>query len=143
MSFSTWSEMTCGAPPGSVLGPKFFNIYLNDLFFLFIDTKACNVADDTTPYACDMDLKVLLKNLEGDVASAIYWIDANDLLLNEIKCHFLMAGCGEEKLWMKVGGQVIWESMEEVLLGVTFDKELNFESHLKRICDKASAKVTA
>ena len=54
-----------------------------------------------------------------------------------------MAGCGEEKLWMKVGGQVIWESMEEVLLGVTFDKELNFESHLKRICDKASAKVTA
>ena len=74
-----------------------------------------NIADDTTPYACNMDLKVLLDNLEGDVASAIYWFDANDLLLNEIKCHFLMAGSNEEKLWMKVGGQMIWESTEEVL----------------------------
>ena len=143
MSFSSWSEMTSDASPGSVLGPKFFNIYLNDLFFLFIDTMACNIADDTTPYACDLDLKVLLRKLEGDVVSALYWFDANDMLLNELKCHFLITDPTEERLWTKVGGQVIWESNEEVLLGVTFDKELTFESHLKKICHKTSAKVTA
>ena len=48
-SFSSWSLILCGMAQGSVLGPKFFNIYINDLFYLFIQTCVCNMADDTTP----------------------------------------------------------------------------------------------
>ena len=43
MSFSTWSELLCGVPQGSVLCPKFFNIYIIDLFYQFINTNVCNI----------------------------------------------------------------------------------------------------
>ena len=83
-SYSMWVQILCGMPQGSVNGPKWFNIYLNDFFFLFLDTSTdvCNIADDSTPYACNADLATLLHNLESDVASAILWFDANYMLLN-------------------------------------------------------------
>ena len=150
-SFSSWEEILCGTFQGTVLGPKFFNIFINDLFYLFISTNVCNIADDTTPYACDMDLPTLLHNLESDVASAITWFDANCMKSNQSKCHFLLTSTGPprgpsglpEHMWIKVGDQILWESPQVKLLGVTIDKNLKFDQHIINICKKASAKVTA
>ena len=86
-SFSTMSLVTCGAAQGSVLGSKFFNINLNDMFFDFVKTYPCNIADDTTPFACDMSLTNHIKNLESDIKSIVYWLVNNFMMLNFDKCH--------------------------------------------------------
>ena len=105
-----------GMAQGSVNGPKWFNVYLNDLFFLFLNTEVCNIADDTTPYACNADLDALLHNLESDVASALLWFDANYMKPNQPKCHLLAPSHSPEMLWIQVGEQIIWESRLERLL---------------------------
>ena len=48
-----------------------------------------------------------------------------------------------EYFWIKIGEQIIWESKQEKLLGITVDKNLKFDKHVENICKKASAKVTA
>ena len=142
-SFSAWAQIFCGMPQGSVKGPKWFNIYLNDLFYVFDNTEVCNIADDTTPFACSKDIRTLITNLESDAGSAVIWYDANYMKLNLIKCHFIISSNSAEHFWIKVGDQIIWESKQEKLLGVIVDKKLKFDKHIESLCKKASAKVTA
>ena len=44
---------------------------------------------------------------------------------------------------MKVGDEMIWESQSEKLLGMTVDKRLNFNLHLKNLCKKVNQKISA
>ena len=60
--------------------------------------------------------------------------------LNDDKCHFLISGNMNEHLFAKVGEEIIWESAEEKLLGVVIDKNLNFNSHLSKLCENVGKK---
>ena len=142
-TFSTWYELITGVPQGSVLGPLLFNIYLNDLFWNNEETDVCNFADDTTLYACDMNLDTVLRKLEHDSLLAIEWFNANSMKLNADKCHLLVAGRKHEWVWAKIGNEKIWESHEEKLLGITIDKDLYFVKHVANICKIANRKLTA
>ena len=143
-SFSAWRETMIGVPQGSVLGPLLFNIYINDLFMFVKDAQICNYADDTTIYACDTNIKSVIKTLESDALKIAEWLPNNCMTLNWDKCHLMVFGDKSNDVTLNIGSITIKESTEEKLLGVILDdKNLCFKQQVKSICKKAGQKLRA
>ena len=78
-----WKYLSCGVPQGSILGPLFFLLYIND-----INLNASSLlnlilfADDTNVFMSHKDPDYLsnMSNLEMDKLSI--WFKANKLSLN-------------------------------------------------------------
>ena len=142
-SFSTWAELLSGVPQGSVLGPLHFNIFINDLFYIFDDINVCNHADYTSLYACDISLKILTDTLEYAANNAVVWFKYNYMKLNLGKCHLLICGDNEECILANIGSELVIESHHKTLLGVLIDSKLKFENHVKNLYKKAGKKLNA
>ena len=113
------------------------------MLFALSEIDICNFADDTTPYVCGSNLKSVLEKLEHDSELAIAWFEINYMKLNTDKCYLLISGNINEHMWAKLGEDIVWESNNVELLGVTIDSNLGFDKHVSNICLKANGKLSA
>ena len=120
-----------------------FNIYLNDLFFFLKDVGICNFADDTTTYISDKGLDNVLISLEKSSMLAIRWFENNYKKLSTDKCRLIVSGYKHEQVWTNIGKNLIWESNDINLLGVSTDRNLKFDKHVLKICSKSKQKLSA
>ena len=141
--FNRWTEILLGVQQGSVFGPLFFNIHIDDLLFLTENTNVCSYADDTTFYTCDSDLHYLISKLEHDSVLTFEWFECNYMELNQDKCHLLISGHKYENVWVSIGSCKIWESNDEKLLGAKIDRNLKFNHYILKQCKKAGRKLSA
>ena len=72
-SFSEYSNVESGVPQESISGPLFFNIFICNLFFDDIDIDLANYADDTTPYAYDLEIDKVIESIEKNIDKPFRW----------------------------------------------------------------------
>ena len=73
-SYSEWNNIKYRVPQGSILGPLFFNIFLQDLFMFTEHYNMVNYTDDNTPYECGGNINQIISTLEGAASKLFLWI---------------------------------------------------------------------
>ena len=65
--YSNWLDVQSGVPQGTVLGPLFFNILINDIFYTIEASEICNFVDDNSIYPLSHNAQSTNVKLEIDI----------------------------------------------------------------------------
>ena len=140
-SYSPYLDLLVFLPQGSILGPLLFNIYMCDLFLCDCETIIINYADDTTLYACEPNIGLVLSKLEKDTSTVFTWFQNNYLKVNSGKSQLFTTSDNIQHI--NVGGNHLSSSKHEELLDILTDHKLTFEKHLLNIVQKVNQKLHA
>ena len=124
---------TSGVPQGSVLGPLFFNVFINDITVEL--TNMCLL------YADDLKIVRSIKglddcqHLENDIIKLNSWCLKNNLLLNIPKCNVLSFSRSKNPILYDYSINDASLSRVDCFkdLGVIFDPKLTFTHHIDNI----------
>ena len=147
---SSEKVIRCGVPQGSILGPLFFLLYINDLPQCLSKTKPRLFADDTNLTASGDSITRLEAAVNSDLENLKKWLIANKLSLNVAKTEFMLIG---SKRMIKsvsnlqpnvvIENKQIKQVHECKTLGVTVDQNLSWKSNTENICRKITSGISA
>jgi hypothetical protein len=141
--FSKWLSVKLGVPQGSILGPLFFNTFLNDMFFFIQDALLCNFADDNSLYASAKCQNDVITILQREIVNVLEWFKNNSMIANPAKFQLMFLGRATIPINIKIGNNMLKPSDCVKLLGVLIDCKLNFTPHVESLCKSASNKTKA
>ena len=143
------SNLLCGVPQGSILGPLLFLIYINDLPNCLKFTNPCLYADDTQIFSSSFDSGVLGNNINSDLKNLSDWLTVNKLQFHPLKTKFMVVvstynlntKSRESSNVISIDNNLVSRVPSNKYLGVLLDEKLTFQTHIDYICKKACAGI--
>lgn len=134
---SSISNVHCGVPQGSILGPLLFTIMLND-FYKSNALPAISYADDTAIFSCNSDISKLEESVNDNLSMVNAWMCANKLKLNLNKTKYMIFSNKLKPRISRVSVEntVINECEQYKYLGILLDRKLSFMNHVKALTSK-------
>ena len=137
-------SIICGVPQGSVLGPKLFILYINDLCNVSKLLKYVLFADDTNIFKSGYSIDEICMELCRELKQLTKWFNINKLSLNVSKTHFMVFGKCKYKDNAKVTINDI--DIERVpvtkFLGVLIDEKLCWNYHINQVKNKLAKSIS-
>ena len=130
-------KVECGVPQGSVLGPLFFIIYVNDMMRACEGLDLVLFADDTNIFAEDSNPAELFGRVNRGLGELSRWFRCNRLTLNLKKTEYVyFSGPGGHGLppgGIKIGGEEIRKVEGARFLGVWVDEGLRWSGQIGQV----------
>jgi len=138
---STLKTIPFGCVQGSVLGPVLFNIYTNQLSIYTQGAFNVSYADDSyVGISCERDnLITSLNDLKEIAKSYIEWLNGLGMVINKKKTELIIFGYSSMKVNLDFGGEKIPNSDNIKILGVQFQSNLKWSSHVNKVIKKISS----
>ena len=138
-TYSNYQKIILGVPQGSILGPIFFNLSINDLFFFVSDVSFHSFADDNTSAFAETILE-LIDILQSGSEIVIDWFKNNKIIVNPDKFQSILLGkrkSDHTNQHIVVNNQNIKVLSAVQILGIQINDKLNFNLHISNICRSA------
>ena len=131
--------VSVGVPQGSILGPLFFIIHINDLpLELHLEVTSTMFADDTTILVRGPSVTSLSTQLNEVARTVSTWADNNRMSLNTTKTKSLLITTLQKRRTLTSSAlnvQIDGRSIEQVdyakMLGVMIDSDMSWEHHIE------------
>ena len=137
--------ITCGVPQGSILGPLFFLIYVNDMSSA-ISSKLILYADDSAIIYSAKSIKEIETVLSLELTSIQSWLIDNKLSLHLGKTEAILFGSRRKltkspKLNMSCNDTSIISKNSVNYLGVELDQQLSGEATACKVIQKCNSRL--